>query len=248
MWMALAVLLQAASAGPSTRALDVAQGRVIFRLRCAECHGGDAEGGRAPNLAAGVFYHGGADADLSRTIQNGIPGTEMPGFALSETRLAQIVLFLRSLPRSAAPSELPGDPKRGEALFRGKGNCLSCHRLGREGGFAGPDLTSVGSRRSLDYLRTSLIDPDGDVRPRYRVVTAVDASGGRVRGFLLDEDRHSLQMLDFDGKLRSLRKDSLASYQIDRQSVMQSFAGIFDGKEMDDVVSYLAGLRGEVSR
>lgn len=240
----LAVVLQAAS--PSAR--DVAEGREIFRLRCAECHGVEGEGGRGPNLAVGVFYHGGTDADLFQTIQNGIPGTEMPGFAASETRLAQLVAFIRSLPPSAEPSRLPGDPDRGAALFRGKGDCLSCHRVGREGGFAGPDLASVGSRRPLAYLRASLVDPGGDVPSRYWVVTAVATSGERSQGFLLDEDRHTLQILDFDGKLRSLKKADLRTYDVDRHSVMQSFAGVFDARELDDLVSYLTTLRNEVSR
>jgi putative heme-binding domain-containing protein len=242
--LVLAFVLQAAS--PSAR--DVADGREIFRLRCAECHGGAGEGGRGPNLAAGAFYHGGTDADLFQTIQNGIPGTEMPGFATSQTRLAQLVAYLRSLPPSAERTPLPGDPGRGAALFRGKGDCLSCHRVGRDGGFAGPDLSTVGSRRPLAYLRASLVDPDRDVRARYWVVTTVGASGDRSQGFLLDEDRHSLRILGFDGRLRSFPKADLKSYGIDRHSIMQSFEGIFDTRGIDDLVSYLATLRSEVTR
>jgi putative heme-binding domain-containing protein len=242
MWALLLVALQASNPHASPR--DVAEGRETYRLRCAECHGAAGEGGRAPNLANGVFYHGGTDSDLYRTIENGIPGTEMPGFSASEMRLWQLVAFLRSLDTAPTPSELPGDAVRGEALVRDEGGCLSCHRLGREGGFAGPDLSAVGSRRSIDYLRTSLLDPSRDVRPRYRVATITDASGAAVQGFLLDEDRHTLQILDFDGTLRSFRRESLRSVEIDSASIMQSYQGIFDERELDDVVSFLATLRG----
>ena len=34
---------------------------------------------------------------------------------------------------------------------------------GRDVGFAGPDLSTVASRRSVDYLRSSIGDPDEDV-------------------------------------------------------------------------------------
>ena len=244
MWVALVVLLQATGLTGG----DVGQGREIFRLRCAECHGGQGEGGRGPNLAAGIFYHGGTDADLSTTIRNGIPGTEMPGFAFSEIRLGQLIAFLRSLPPTEARSQLPGDPKRGEALFRDKGDCLSCHRVGREGSFAAPDLSTVGSRRPVSYLRASLTDPDLDVRPRYWVATVVTASGDRYQGFLLDEDRHTLQILDLDGKLRSFQKPALRSYTVDHHSIMQSYEGVFGASELDDLVSYLASLRSERNR
>jgi putative heme-binding domain-containing protein len=235
MWGLLFAILQ-------TTALDLAEGRELYRLRCAECHGGEGEGGRGPNLAEGVFYHGDTDGDLARTIQNGILGTEMPGFAGSELRTSQLVAFIRSLNRAARPSELPGDPGRGEKLFRGS-DCLSCHRLGAEGSFAGPDLSSVGSRRSLRHLRESLVDPSRDVRPRYRVASVVEDSGSRARGFLLDEDRHTIQILDLDGELRSFLRERLASVETSRESIMPSYASVFDEKELNDLVSFLATQR-----
>jgi putative heme-binding domain-containing protein len=242
MWAVWLLVFQAVN--PHTTLRDVDEGREVFRLRCAECHGAAGEGGRAPNLANGVFYHGGTDTDLYRTIEGGIPGTEMPGFSASELRLWQLVAFLRSLNTAADPSQLPGDAVRGEELVREKGGCLACHRLGREGGFAGPDLSAVGSRRSLDYLMTSLVDPNRDVRPRYRVATITDASGVPVQGFLLDEDRHTVQLLDFDGKLRSLKRETFTRLEVDPSSIMQSYEDVFDEREMDDVVSFLATLRG----
>jgi putative heme-binding domain-containing protein len=240
MWGLLFAMLQ-------TTAADLAEGRELYRLRCAECHGGEGEGGRGPNLADGVFYHGDTDADLSRTIQSGITGTEMPGFSGSELRISQLVAFIRSLKRAARPSELPGDPARGENLFRGS-DCLSCHRLGREGSFAGPDLSSVGSRRSLRHLRDSLVDPSRDVRPRYRMASVVDASGASSRGFLLDEDRHTIQILDLDGTLRSFSRGGLSKVETSRESIMPSYADVFGEGELDDLVSFLSTRRSGVSR
>jgi putative heme-binding domain-containing protein len=240
MWGLLVAVLQ-------TTAADLAEGKELYRLRCAECHGGEGEGGRGPNLADGVFYHGDTDSDLARTIQSGITGTEMPGFAGSELRISQLVAFIRSLNRAARPTELPGDPARGAELFRGS-DCLSCHRLGSEGSFAGPDLSSVGSRRSLPHLRDSLLDPNRDVRPRYRMASVVDASGESARGFLLDEDRHTLQILDLDGALRSFSREELSSVETTRESIMPSYADVFDEKELNDLVSFLSTRRSGASR
>ena len=166
MWPLLLILFV-----QSANADDVKIGQEYYRLRCAECHGGVGEGGRGPNLAAGVFYHGGEDQDVFDTIRNGIRGTEMPGFGSSDERLWQVVAFIRSLNLAATPEEASGDATRGEALFQGKGDCLSCHRVGLEGGFSGPDLGSIGSRRSLEHLRTSMFDPndrEASLLARYR--------------------------------------------------------------------------------
>ena len=76
-----------------------------------------------------------------------------------------------------------------------------------------------------------------------------ESDGGAVTtGFIRNEDRHYLLLLDLDGKLRSFSKDRLSKVDIDRRSTMQSFDGVFDASELLDVVAYLATLRKESSR
>ena len=241
MWALLFLTLQAATAHVGED--DVKTGAEYYRLRCAECHGDYGEGGRGPNLADGVYYHGGTDDDLLATIQNGIRGTEMPGFGNSRERHRQVVAFIRTLNQGAKPADVTGDRARGATLFRDKGDCLSCHRVGADGGFAGPDLSSIGSRRSLDYLKRSIVAPNDDVRRRYWVVTVNELGGARSMGFVLNEDRHSLQMLELEGRLRSFDKERLESIDRSESSLMQSYDGVFDETELDDLLAYLVSLR-----
>ena len=50
----------------------------------------------------------------------------------------------------------------GRALFM-TGNCFGCHELaGLSDGAVGPDLTTVGARRSAEALRMALTDPTSD--------------------------------------------------------------------------------------
>ena len=57
------------------------------------------------------------------------------GFAVGPMLLAQT-------PPATLP---PGDAVRGKAIVEGtKGNCLSCHRVGRSGSLYGPNLTTIG--------------------------------------------------------------------------------------------------------
>ena len=59
--------------------------------------------------------------------------------------------------------------RRGEAIFRREG-CGTCHQVFGNGATYGPKLDGVGSRRSVDWLRTYLIDPRPGVGDRpYRV-------------------------------------------------------------------------------
>src|SRR5215469_8745463 len=105
---------------PRKSAADVAQGEKTFRSHCSPCHGLKGEGGRGPNLATGIFYHGSTDADLLQNISNGIDGTEMPGLFYSPDRVWQVVAYIRSL--NVAPLGISAAPvAAGEALFKGKG-------------------------------------------------------------------------------------------------------------------------------
>src|ERR1700674_1021621 len=40
-----------------------------------------------------------------------------------------------------------GDPARGKAIYEGKGDCASCHRINGVGGRLGPDLSDIGVPR-----------------------------------------------------------------------------------------------------
>src|SRR6186997_2628779 len=54
-------------------------GEYEFRANCAFCHGlGARGGGRGPDLTRAQKKHGNGDADLYRTINEGVPGTAMP--------------------------------------------------------------------------------------------------------------------------------------------------------------------------
>ena len=52
----------------------VSGGRV-YEDGCVSCHGVAGQGDRGPALNTGRFVRGGSDADLFRTIREGVPGT-----------------------------------------------------------------------------------------------------------------------------------------------------------------------------
>jgi mono/diheme cytochrome c family protein len=60
--------------------------------------------------------------------------------------------------------------RKAESLLRDRLPCLGCHTLDGEGGRIGPDLTSVRSRRSAEYIAAMVDDPQrtvpGTVMPR----------------------------------------------------------------------------------
>lgn len=238
-----ACVLSAQDTGKPSRFTDAdrAAGARTFRSHCSPCHGLNAEGGRGPNLAQGVFYRGSSDEELLKNISDGIEGTEMPGLFYSPDRVWQVVAYLRSLSQGEKPS---GDAGRGARLFASQG-CANCHRVAGQGGRLGPDLSIIGTTRALKHLREALTNPDADVRERYWRVTAQRAgagAGGEVNGFLMNEDTYTVQLIDDSGNLASLAKSDLRNFAVAKKSKMPAYSKL-SSAELDDLVAYLASLR-----
>src|SRR5438132_8679700 len=155
---------------PSSRA-DLANGEKLFLHHCALCHGPKGEGGRGPMLTQAKLSRAPDDATLLKVIENGIRGTEMPGAdSMSDREMRQTAAYVRSLGK-LPQKPVPGNPTHGAEIYRGKGDCATCHSIKGEGGISGPALADIGVRRSAGYLRESLVDPQAAVPEGYLLMT-----------------------------------------------------------------------------
>lgn len=227
-------------------AKDLTEGQRIFDAQCAWCHGAAGTGGTGPNLQRPTLRHAASDATLAQIVRTGIPGTEMPSFAIALTdRMAwQTAAYVKSLGRTKA-KPLPGNPQRGAALY-GSNGCASCHVVGGAGGALGPELTRIGTQRGPTYLRDALVKPAATHPPGYLVVRATTADGNEIRGVRVNEDVFYVLIRDAGGTVHSLEKAKLT--KLERQleaSLMPSYATRMSDAQLDDMVAYLAGLRGD---
>ena len=132
----------------------------------------------------------------------------------------------------------------GQAIFQGKGACLTCHPLNDKGGSLGPELNEIGILRSPDSLRLALVDPDAEVYEEYLTVVVTTNRGETVEGIKINEDDLSIQLRLPDGNLRSFRKENVKDLHREERSLMPSYAGRLAPAEIDQLVAYLRTLRG----
>ena len=247
----VALALCPSTAAAQTRSLnaatrsDVAAGQKIFDAQCAWCHGAAGTGGTGPDLHRTQLRHAANDRDLVNIVRNGIPGTEMPSFSLgfTEAMAFQTAAYVRSLGR-AGGRPLPGNAQRGASLYDTNG-CASCHIAAGKGNALGPELTSIGALRGASYLRDALVKPEATHPPGYLVVKATTSSGQEVRGIRVNEDVFYVHIRDARGGVHTLEKSQLS--RLDREleaSLMPSYATRLAAGDLDDLVAYLASLRG----
>ena len=237
--------------------LAIKEGESLFRANCSPCHGLHATGGgRGPDLSANRWTHGSTDADIFRTLTQGVPGTEMPANGFEDSEVWAIIAYLRSL---APPKQtLSGEIAKGEKSFSSNG-CPQCHMVRGRGGLLGPDLSRVGASRSAAYLTDSIRNPskelsDGILDPNnhlglplvYDTVTVVTKRGKEITGIAKNEDTFSVQLLDTDQNLQFFDKKELRQVIHERRSLMPVYSEqMLSGDALRDLVSYLQSLRGD---
>ena len=123
---------------------DAARGAALYLLHCTPCHGNEGQGVDAPPLRNSQFVQTGGEQNVTATVADGRPGTEMPawlqakGGPMTDDEIADTVAYLHTMqgvppdvpiapdagPPAAAAS-MSGDSSTGEAEFGYY--CAFCH-------------------------------------------------------------------------------------------------------------------------
>jgi cbb3-type cytochrome c oxidase subunit III len=137
----------------------LASGLEIYATECAACHGANAEGTTiAPALNDADLRATATDADLARTIDQGVPGTLMAGWgnALTNEDMANLALLIQRWPDlESAGVEMPvieAEPvdMSPEAIAQGaKLYALACSQCHGTDGFGTPLAPALNSQQFL---------------------------------------------------------------------------------------------------
>jgi cytochrome c oxidase cbb3-type subunit III len=233
-----------AAVGALAQVPDPAVGKKIFESQCALCHGQTGTGGRGPSLNRAKLGRAPDDEALWKVISNGIE-PEMPGaWQLNPHEVYSVAAYVRSL-GAMPPEKLPGDSSRGERVFESKG-CGGCHVVAGKGDGYGPELTDIGTRRNGAHLRQAVLKPATLLPEGFLYVVAVPQNGATVRGIRVNEDSFNIQIKDAGGQFHSFAKSELKELRrLNNETPMPSFEGSLSAAELDDLVAYLASLKGK---
>ena len=245
---------------------EIAEGARLFQSNCTGCHGTAGDQIQGIALMSGKFRRATNDEEVAAIIRKGVPGTAMQAFNFTEQQTGTVVAYLKSFAGNAAPTtDAPalGDVARGKQIFEGKGNCLSCHRVGENGSRVGPDLSTAGlprppSARFVGFgappppptaativaqLQRDLLDPDAEVSSANRMFRAVLKDGSVVTGKLLNLDQYSVQLIDSKERLVSLQRSDMREFA-PIKSAMPSYRDKLTQQELSDLLAYLFSLKG----
>ncbi|MFI5360678.1 MAG: c-type cytochrome [Elusimicrobiota bacterium] len=131
----------------------VLAGRRIYQdMNCAYCHRIKGKGGVVgPELDKVV-----GDESVEwlekhfRDPKSVTPGSAMPQLHLLDDEIVSLTAYMKSL---------GGEPFTKDAPKLFADNCAVCHKIGKEGGEVGPDLSLIGSARDKTFIKRYIGDP-----------------------------------------------------------------------------------------
>ncbi len=164
-----------------------------------------------------------------------------PLFAASGVNLAAQAAKLEQL----APLTTGGNIEAGRTIFfHNKSACASCHRIGKDGGNVGPDLTTIGASRETRDLLEAVVLPSSSFARGFRPYIIVTTDGKIHTGVMTRESTDSI----------TLRTATLAEIHIPRAeidelresptSIMpQGLETRLSESELRDLLAYLKSLK-----
>src|SRR5262249_6869224 len=217
-------------------------GKAIYEQMCAGCHGSKGDGGRGPAVNKGVSNGGGKAAKLFGVVKNGAAEPAMPAMGLSDDEVWRLVSYLRSMAASDAEMII-GSAASGEALFAGKGNCISCHMVNGSGSRFAPDLSTIGNLKA-DELRKIILKPGSREGYQPGFVEVKTKSGMVIKGQRRKENSFSIRLFGNKEEFNLLNKRDVADIKYVEKSVMPADYGQRLSKsELNNLVAYLKTLK-----
>ena len=143
-----------------------------------------------------------------------------------------------------AAAQTEGNAKNGAQVFASaRFACLSCHRIGQQGGAIGPELTKIGTTACPEEIAESLLWPKRKVKPEY-VASAIATESGTVhQGYIVSDDADTLVIREAaSGETVAIPHSEIAQRQQVGTLMPEGLSAAMTPVERRDVVRFLMEL------
>jgi quinoprotein glucose dehydrogenase len=140
---------------------------------------------------------------------------------------------------------LGGDAEAGRKVFFEKTAvaCLRCHRVGREGGEVGPDLTKIAHDKSRDYLLESIVDPNKTIAKDFELSIILTADGVVQQGIVKSETESEIRLITPEAKSVIIKKADVEERKTGKSAMPEDLIQQLSLRELRDLIQYLATLK-----
>jgi quinoprotein glucose dehydrogenase len=137
-----------------------------------------------------------------------------------------------------------GSPRRGaQEFFQNQVlPCARCHKVGGEGGEAGPDLSLIGAQKKKEYLLESVIKPSAHIAAGFDVVTLHLKNGVTETGSVASETPTEIVLKRADGTTTTFDPKQIKERVTAPSSMPEIYGQVLTRSQLRDVVALLSVL------
>ena len=143
------------------------------------------------------------------------------------------------------PALVGGDKIAGQKLFNehAVAACMRCHKVGGQGGDAGPVLDGVASRKDRRYLLESIVNVNAAIADGFQMVILTTNKGETLAGLLKKETATDFILENPGQPAITVKKADVKQRDNAPSGMLPNIADLITPRELRDIIEYLATLR-----
>ena len=103
-------------------------------------------------------------------------------------------------------TSLKGNLANGETVFTL--HCAACHKLGKIGNSAGPNLSALGDKTPRSLL-TAILNPNEAMEDRFITYSLTTNENAQFTGMITNEGANSITLMDLNGQNRQILRTKI---------------------------------------
>jgi quinoprotein glucose dehydrogenase len=133
-----------------------------------------------------------------------------------------------------------GDPRRGAGVFYDNAvlPCVRCHKVGGEGGDAGPDLSLIG-KKPVEYLLESVVKPSAHIAPGFDIVTFQLKDGSTETGSVASESATAIALKRADGTTLDIDPKQVKKRTVAPSSMPEIYGQVLSRNDLRNLIAFL---------
>ncbi len=143
-----------------------------------------------------------------------------------------------------AEAKASGDAARGAEVFvDSKFACGTCHKIGKQGGEVGPDLTTAGLCIKPEQIVESVLWPKRQIKEGFAAVVVARSDGKVIQGYRITETANELTLREAaTGERIAIPKNAIEELKEAGTLMPEGLAQAMSASQRRDLIRFLMGL------
>ncbi|HYG73944.1 MAG TPA: PVC-type heme-binding CxxCH protein [Planctomycetota bacterium] len=139
-----------------------------------------------------------------------------------------------------------GDAALGRKVFyeKAEAQCMRCHKIGSEGGEAGPALGDVGKKQTREYILESILQPNAKISVGFESLIVKMNDGKTHVGLMKKESDKEMDLLIPPDTLVKVQKAEIKSSKRGQSLMPEELNKVLSKQDIRNLVEFLATQTG----